>query len=609
MKRGALEVEEDLEGQSKQRTKGKSSKWSQFSPVLVLFVLGLLAGNLWNRSSSGLSSFEENQEEVALVEGEEKNFESAAPLREDRAYEIVDVSEHLSDRWKSNSQFDLPQEDYSSDDVLVEEGGAEPGVFTSPGAGESVHGTGNEQDVNLVADRREEEDVRDSLFKKEPCKNMEVFAFAASRSVTARSVQDFQTMYKYLINSLRCGRLVVHVSYDHEALLLTGHVYSIAHHTGQYFGKPLAPHEQAYQILRNDLISSLQLSEALKMPNYFFGVPLPPCKEGLQGDSGSQGQHENLGGDMSQLLILMSQLRGIKPQKLSYSSLLTGLSFERSELFFQDLLRECEHAYFVGFLSSINMGSNNQDFSERVVKIPGDAVQKWDLKREEILDRLLTFVEGLGKSSEDKPIILVSAGALTGVLISQMFSTNSGASYIDVDGLFDGGHAAYARKPKDQLSFPLHVAGDGEDAAASDPAVSRKEDNSIDGCTFSTYEREGDCVKASGDKALSPLCYPKGSRGKPEAGRIGGFFPHDVERQQEERKKKIAERRKKEAEAKRKKKELKLAKRASMAETLKNAEMLRNASAETGDEEMQESSSPNRFNISSPTAFIEGSET
>ena len=47
------------------------------------------------------------------------------------------------------------------------------------------------------------------------------------------------------------------------------------------------------------------------------------------------------------------------------------------------------------------------------------------------------------------------------------------------------------------------------------------------GCAFTRYERVGDCVKPVGSTEVSRLCYPKGSRGEPKAGRVGGFFPKD----------------------------------------------------------------------------------
>ena len=353
------------------------------------------------------------------------------------------------------------------------------------------------------------------------------------------------------------------VSYDHEALLIAGHVYSITHHTGQYFGPPLAPSRPNYRKLRGDILNSIE--DFVNTPDYYFGVPIPPCKEGLA-EEVSEG-----GGQMSNMVTLLGRLRGLETKHLGYSSLFTHMSQDRSEAFFETVLRDYDKAYFVSFLGSLKIGAE-MEWKRRLITLPPDAISRWDLKRQKVLDRLLTFVSNLGRSGAeggDKPIILVSAGALTGVLISQMHTTNANATYIDVDGLFDGSHAVLGKKGRHQLSGGESGGGGGGDGIAS--------------CTFSRYERRGDCVQGVGDKAMSPLCFPKGSKGKAEAGRLGGFFPRDHERREEEsRAKRAEEERKTRAEILRKK-EAKIARKKAIGETLRNAERLHAEHAREGD--------------------------
>ena len=150
-------------------------------------------------------------------------------------------------------------------------------------------------------------------------------------------------------------------------------------------------------------------------------------------------------------------------------------------------------------------------WKERVVRLPSDAITRWDERRGKVLDRVSDFVSILGQrtGAEGPPVILVSAGALTGVLISQMHQSNPNATYVDVDGLFDTSHAFAAHSAThDQLEANATSASSG-------------------GCAFTRYERVGDCVKPVGSTEVSRLCYPKGSRGEPKAGRVGGFFPKD----------------------------------------------------------------------------------
>ena len=240
---------------------------------------------------------------------------------------------------------------------------------------------------------------------------------------------------------------------------------------------------------------------------YEFGVPIPPCVEVLS----SKGSEPAPGAaaDVENLVTILGYLVDLPPRQISYSTLFTRRSHRRSEVFFESVLRGHGRAYLISFLDGVGAGEGM--WKERVVRLPSDAIARWDERRGKVLDRVSDFVSILGQrtGAEGPPVILVSAGALTGVLISQMHQSNPNATYVDVDGLFDTSHAFAAHSAThDQLEANATSASSG-------------------GCAFTRYERVGDCVKPVGSTEVSRLCYPKGSRGEPKAGRVGVFFPKD----------------------------------------------------------------------------------
>ena len=517
----------------------------QSLPILLLFVLGMLCGTLWNRS--GRSVQQQNPTELVPAFAEERNNGlqvvpiNVAEEPEERNLEREREREISSEKPKYGGKIGVSQRPWTEReevDVVSEGEKSTDGDSTDLESFE-------DEDVDYEEER---------IFKREVC--------IQEALVKSSSIRTYNQSYALMLNSLKCGKTVVYTSYDHEGLLLNGQPYSVTHHTGQFYGPPLAPHTKSYQILRNDIIESLlslskrgedkdkdkdkdaDADETKHYQNqtcdYYYGVPIPACAEGLQKEADSK----QLGGNISNLLVILSQLKDIDLGLLSYSDLFTHMSYDRSERFFRAVLKEFESAYLISFLDSIRLGEEQPQWKERVIQIPSDSVHHWSSKREDLLDRLATFVELLGDKHENPPIILVSAGILTNVLIHEMHLANNKLSYVAVDGLFDVGHAAFVAKPEHQFSENGTLTG-GETSS----------------CTMASYVREGDCVKAVGDKELSPLCYSKGAKGKPVAGRIGGFFPHDHERKQSiERQKKELERKKKE-EKLMKKRQAKLAKK------------------------------------------------
>jgi hypothetical protein len=241
------------------------------------------------------------------------------------------------------------------------------------------------------------DDEEERIFKKEDCMKEEVDPLQEAlvkSSSNSSSIRSYNKSYDLMLNSLKCGKTIVYTSYDHEGLLLYGHVYSVTHHTGQYYGPPLAPHSRSFQVLRNDIIESLSLSSSTEATNqnqsqshhYYYGVPIPPCAEGLENEEDTKLQ----GGNLSNLLIILSQLKGIDLGLVSYSDLFTRMSYERSETFFRAVLKEFDSAYLVSFLDSVSLGDDQPHWKERVIKIPSDSVHHWHEKREDLLDRLAT---------------------------------------------------------------------------------------------------------------------------------------------------------------------------------------------------------------------------
>lgn len=134
----------------------------------------------------------------------------------------------------------------------------------------------------------------------------------------------------------------------------------------------------------------------------------------------------------------------------------------------------------------------------------------------------------------DEPVVLVSVGALGGILIHHMYQANKNVTYVDVDGLLDRSHRLYIKRPKVKYSSigknpKLIEFFDFQMQYLQNSTLSGSESEQAQ-CMDTQYEREGDCVKALNERHLSKLCYPKGSKGKPKARKIKKFFALDYER-------------------------------------------------------------------------------
>lgn len=92
----------------------------------------------------------------------------------------------------------------------------------------------------------------------------------------SKAMPKYDESYERTRNLILCGVPMALAKFDFEDQILLGKDYLVRRHTGVQHAFPLRPHETSFQVLRLDLLESLQASAS----NYFYAVPVPPCLEG-----------------------------------------------------------------------------------------------------------------------------------------------------------------------------------------------------------------------------------------------------------------------------------------------------------------------------------------
>jgi len=327
----------------------------------------------------------------------------------------------------------------------------------------------------------------------------------------SKAMPKYDESYERTRNLILCGVPMALAKFDFEDQILLGKDYLVRRHTGVQHAFPLRPHETSFQVLRLDLLESLQASAS----NYFYAVPVPPCLEGYEHE-----RHEG-GGNVKRLAHILGNMKGQRAGMLTYSSLWTRRHYQESAEFFQGLLTGPDAERVFVFVLEERSRPETIAWSERLIHLPADSIQNWAIRRDEVL----RDVKELAQNAVEPTIFLFNVGPLSPVLIYKMYEASSNHLYIDADGVLDsvmmGGR---------QRHEPSHYTGLPKDTA-------KNYDERVQ-CTFTRWTRELDCVaplSESGDNTgayqqLSPLCSHKGAHGVAgKMGRVGGFFPDSIE--------------------------------------------------------------------------------
>ena len=90
---------------------------------------------------------------------------------------------------------------------------------------------------------------------------------------------------------------------------------------------------------------------------------------------------------MERLMVLLSQLKEVDIVQLAYSSIFTYLNFDRSQIFFENLLLHHPQAYLVTYMPSVNL--NGDLWTQKLIQIPSDAIQHYGVRRQAVIGTYL----------------------------------------------------------------------------------------------------------------------------------------------------------------------------------------------------------------------------
>ena len=328
-------------------------------------------------------------------------------------------------------------------------------------------------------------------------------------------IRPYDDLFQHTMEMVVCGVPFAHVSFTRdEANLINGKPFATPELLATK-GHMLPSHDVAYQQLREDLLHILAHTD----PSFKFGVPIPPCREGLK-EVDPRG-----GGDVASLVTFLGHIgivgnsdHAVLP-RLSYADLFSHRNYQKAASFFKELLasRSDVRLYALGNF----VRDHPTPWLERTVQLPPDLIEHWPIWRERILDDARQMAKQMG----DQPtIFLFDAGPVGKVILNHMYNAYPQHTYIDINGVLDEAHGGRKRNPE------KFYTGD---------RARRMDDGALDGtCTYTRYVRVGDCVTTPlpsdgviGKERLEPLvkeCFSKGAKGKPLAARVGGFFHDNV---------------------------------------------------------------------------------
>ena len=328
-------------------------------------------------------------------------------------------------------------------------------------------------------------------------------------------VRPYDELFEHTLQMISCNVPFAHVSLTiAEAKLINGKPFSTPELLANH-GMMLPSHDLAYQQLRSDLMNVLQHSE----PSFKFGVPIPPCKEGMK-ESDPHG-----GGDVSSLVTFLGHMGTVGSSdhhlfpRLSYADLFSHKNYAKAAAFFTSLLdtRSDVRLYALGNF----FRDAKTSWADRTVQLPPDLIEHWPLWRPRIIEDARKMAMAM---NDQHTVFLFDAGPVGKYIIDAMYSKYPQHTYVDISGLLDEAHGGRKRNPE-----KFYTGDRGR----------RFDDGALTGsCTFSRYVRVGDCVTVAlpGDgvtkrerlEPLVPECFSKGAKGKPLASRVGGYFHDNV---------------------------------------------------------------------------------